>query len=532
MTPGPIMQPSQVVAPAAVQVVPAPQPQPSTQADTLEYEKQVAKQLLDALDDEALWQLAYELQSRGLIGGLPGASPGAQATGQMPYSLQGSAGAAPFVLGMPYGQQVPYVAVPAYGMPEMYGGQVAAPSAPQAGVPSMAPSAEAHWGYGAVPAAAAAPMSAAEASYMVAAHVPPLPAAVFDAPAGHTEAAVAPTLTGAATAGDSNFKSSDQVGSSAPGFGSAAGGNAAPPAPAGGTHASSADAGGSEDIGGGAGEESATSLILRNLPETFDQDKCQAWVDQKYRGLYDFMLWFPAKKTSRLNNCSYAFVNFRSAELARRFRQEYHLHRFEADGEKQQWPLSIAVAKVQGFAENYLRFSHLLTDKMHTLCNPFFAEDAIENLTPEQREAATHGGNAPAVAEADLHSSTTVVIRNLPSSLDGQVAAMRWFDGAGFRGTYNFFFYLPAKRRKADPVSSQVPGFAYAFVNFRSSGTAKACVEQLNGQVLSAGDPTLNVVPSKVQGFVNCCNHFSTLSESGRLEPWIEAGATVARQYQ
>ena len=62
-----------------------------------------------------------------------------------------------------------------------------------------------------------------------------------------------------------------------------------------------------------ADKSASTTLILRNLPPCSDQQAVRKWMDESgYVDSYDFLLWFPAKKTSRLNTPSYAFVNFRS----------------------------------------------------------------------------------------------------------------------------------------------------------------------------------------------------------------------------
>jgi len=242
-----------------------------------------------------------------------------------------------------------------------------------------------------------------------------------------------------------------------------------------------------------------------------------------YASLYDFLLWFPAKATSRLNRSGYAFVNFRHAEDAHRFRHQLHLSRLktpEGETEGQAMPLSIAVAKVQGFADNYTRFQHLLDGSAPTRCKPFFASDAVASLSEEDVQAAvqaasaakaasvTHSGTASAVRHDK--QATTLVIRNLPFSVDTQVDGMQWLGGAGIpQEQYDFFPFLPAKRKARAQGTASSPqtsasqvqgGLGYCFVNFKSAQRANTCLEALGGCSLQPGDPTLSVVSAKIQG--------------------------------
>jgi len=247
-----------------------------------------------------------------------------------------------------------------------------------------------------------------------------------------------------------------------------------------------------------------------------------------------------------LNRSGYAFVNFRHAEDAHRFRHQLHLSRLkipEGEIEGQAMPLSIAFAKVQGFADNYTRFQHLLDGSAPTRCKPFFASDAVASLSEEDVQAAvraasaakaasvTHAGTASAVRHDG--QATTLVVRNLPFSVDTQVDAMKWLGEAGFpQEQYNFFLFLPAKRKARAQGTACSPqtfaaqaqgGLGYCFVNFKKAQHANACLEALGGRSLQPGDPTLSVVSAKVQGISKCLSHFSSLAESGgRCTPWID----------
>jgi len=509
---------------------PARQPQQPQAQEQLEperadfeYQKEVARQLLNTLPPESLWELAAKLHQRGLFNpdlkGLtvPGAWPPAAVPppgnfGMSPAVSSSSAPAPPQtpapVAPRPAGQPVE-ISLAAMGVSE----------APATGSGERR----------ALAAARGAPAQPLGRD-------PPEASAV----SGRGRQAGQPLREPTASGNGAVMKTRevDQHGrSKAP--------QAQSPGRA--THSDSPDDGDADGSAGEANDDSqaavydstATTLILRNLPNGFDQQACQEWVDKAFKGHYDFLLWFPAKKTSRLNNCSYAFVNFCDAQHARRFRDNFHLHRFSQDGydnsAKHQWPLSVAVAKVQGFAKNYIRYHHLLDkSKSNTLCKPFFLQSAIDDLTKDEVAAANKHA-----ASLQHGETTTLVVRNLPLWMDSQDSARGWLDSAGHEGKYDFFLYFPPKKRKADGTAQGAAGqgLSYAFVNFKDPEDAKACIDELDGHrvanavagVAAAADegPALSVVAARVQGLQECWDHFRGIEDNGRLEPWV--GSTTMK---
>lgn len=295
---------------------------------------------------------------------------------------------------------------------------------------------------------------------------------------------------------------------------------------------------------GASDTNAASTLIMRNLPHRFDQQSARDWVDQAgYANLYDFFLWFPAKATSRLNGYGYAFINFKAPCDAQRFKDEMHNFRFAASGQGPEAdisPLSVAIAKVQGFVGNYVRFRHLLEGSSITRCAPFFARGSLDALTPEALEAAERASAASQSLDHDNAAPegphTTLAIRNLPPRLETQAQAMDWLDAAGYQEQYSFFLYLPAKRARGKGVPSAgataSQGLGYAFVNFQDPEVAQACMSALDGSAPQDGDPALSVVAARVQGLEDCKTHFSTLAQSGRCKPWVDGAAVSDLQWQ
>jgi len=484
---------------------------PTLPADTglgthvdISYKKEIARQLLDALDEDSLWRLAHIIQTRGLMGPSPSpagdqaAQPQQRAAADGWYYPPSSSG----------------------GVAKTISQTTEAPVQLQLHIP------------------APQRRSVQQQQLPIGAAPSPIGAAPMDrrAFASTSAAMIANVDTAKATAAKNNLVQ--------------------PPEP--------------------VVDTSSTTMILRNLPPGFDQESTQAWLTATgYGETYDFFLWFPAKATSRrVSCCGYAFVNFRTTEVAHSFRDEMHLLRFppetsppeegSAKGGAAPLPLNVSVAKVQGFNENWERFNHLLESDATTRCSPFFASDAMEAVKKDKEavdlakslrtETAMVSADSTKAAMGNPQGSaspptgqegtfTTVVIRNLPDVVDNQPAARKWLNSMGFAGQYDYFLYFPAKRVRRLPGQPHekaiLQNYAYAFVNFRDSEMAHCCVTTLQGwrprlsdlspeeqaarqANTTEGDPGLNIVASKVQGLQSCADHFSMLEKTGRCMPWME----------
>lgn len=468
-----------------VPTMPVMAPAPNT---TIEHKKEMARQLLDALDPAALATLAQRLQTRGLLQQYAGVT-------QPPPGSWNPAGAGAGVASPP-------LAAPA--MP---------PAAPPGGwYASMAASQDAAMSYASPPQVVTLEQQLQATPYAS----PPVAAA--PAPySGHqyehsvaagpvAEQVVAPKPVGIVQ-----------------------------PAPV--VEEALAVAGEDEKA------EKPTTLIVRNLPSFFNQDSLQAWLDKNagYEGTYDFLLWFPAKNSARLNSSSYAFVNFMDPANAGTFRKDFHQARLHFDGQNADpdAPLSIAAAKVQGFAENYIRYGHISLDSGSTKCKPYFDQDTLNKLPKEVVSGAAQAASAMAVAETTPQGAAqTLVIRNLPSSLETQESARKWFDKQGCEGKYDFFLFMPPKPSKRRVALATVEGLAYAFVNFRTLDNATECMKNLNGHHCDGDTESLplNVVASRVQGFEELQKTYNKGLHRDRLAPWVDEAKSKAqpalRQFQ
>lgn len=255
------------------------------------------------------------------------------------------------------------------------------------------------------------------------------------------------------------------------------------------------------------------TLLIRNLPPEYDKVATIEWLDAaRYKDSYDFLFWFPSKRSSRIKS-SNCFVNFVSVDFAQQFKEEFHNHRLVQNTGFKTPALNISVAKIQGFEENFMRYWHLGDGglKHHSDSTPYFAERRLALMSPEQMDEAKTCARKD---EAHPAEYTTVVIRNLPTSVKDQDDAIRWLSDHGHGQDYDFLLYVPPRKM------TSLESFAYVFVNYLSVDLAKACIEGLDGISTQGRETELSVVPARIQGRETCETHFQKLAETGRLVPW------------
>jgi len=279
-------------------------------------------------------------------------------------------------------------------------------------------------------------------------------------------------------------------------------------------------------------EQPKTTLIVRGFPRLFSQAKVAAWLERLgYANCFDFLLWFPPKASSRRRHMSYAFVNFIKPEYAQR------LLSLASTDDSDVWhglqtSLTIMEAKVQGFAENYIRYYKLMrqegSSECSSECAPHFDERALLSLSLEDRRRAEQ--NAQEEEEVDRTQATreggsTVVIRNLPPKICSSSEMADWLkeELGEQQVNFDFLLYTPPKGSR----SAAVNGCGYGFVNFMRTDLAQRCIEELGGHWPRDSPLELNVVLANVQGYDACMEHFQTLLESGRCPALIYPGGNA-----
>jgi hypothetical protein len=94
-----------------------------------------------------------------------------------------------------------------------------------------------------------------------------------------------------------------------------------------------------------AGESDArTTIMIKNIPNKYDQTMLLKVLDTKYKGMYDFF-YLPIDFRNRCN-LGYAFVNFVNSSDAADLYEEFHLHKWSDFNSKK--VCEVTYARVQG----------------------------------------------------------------------------------------------------------------------------------------------------------------------------------------
>jgi len=94
-----------------------------------------------------------------------------------------------------------------------------------------------------------------------------------------------------------------------------------------------------------AGESDArTTIMIKNIPNKYDQTMLLKVLDAKYKGMYDFF-YLPIDFRNRCN-LGYAFVNFVNSSDAADLYEEFHLHKWSDFNSKK--VCEVTYARVQG----------------------------------------------------------------------------------------------------------------------------------------------------------------------------------------
>jgi len=108
-----------------------------------------------------------------------------------------------------------------------------------------------------------------------------------------------------------------------------------------------------QDAGSGAAATS-TTLMLRNVPQTWSRDMLTSLLDSKgFAGQYDF-IYLPINIKIQLN-VSYAFLNFSTPSAAERFVEVFH---GLGAGSSEDEALQVCLSEVQGLDANVRRYQN------------------------------------------------------------------------------------------------------------------------------------------------------------------------------
>merc|ERR1719316_569719 len=98
--------------------------------------------------------------------------------------------------------------------------------------------------------------------------------------------------------------------------------------------------------------ENRTTLMIRNVPNKYKRNQLLQEIGDSG---FDFV-YLPMSRKKAHMNLGYAFVNFESVELAKKFLEDFQDHQWSRCGKK---PASVCYAEIQGFEANVEYFQEM-----------------------------------------------------------------------------------------------------------------------------------------------------------------------------
>jgi RNA recognition motif-containing protein len=95
-------------------------------------------------------------------------------------------------------------------------------------------------------------------------------------------------------------------------------------------------------------QDDRTTLMIRNIPNKYKRN----WLVQEIGEGCDFV-YLPMSRKKTHMNLGYAFVNFKSVELAQQFLQDFQGYQWQRIGKKN---ATVCYAEIQGFEANVAYF--------------------------------------------------------------------------------------------------------------------------------------------------------------------------------
>jgi RNA recognition motif-containing protein len=137
------------------------------------------------------------------------------------------------------------------------------------------------------------------------------------------------------------------------------------------------------------GEDIRTTLMIKNIPNKYDQDMLLTTVDKKYRGLYDFF-YLPIDFKNKCN-VGYAFVNFIQPVTIAQFYEDFNNKKWEKFNSEK--VCKIAYARIQGknqLIEHFKNSSLMFEDPK---CRPIIFAASLDGHTAGPQEPFPIGPN-------------------------------------------------------------------------------------------------------------------------------------------
>mmetsp|Transcript_4496 Transcript_4496/g.11157 ORF Transcript_4496/g.11157 Transcript_4496/m.11157 type:complete len:364 (-) Transcript_4496:401-1492(-) len=186
-----------------------------------------------------------------------------------------------------------------------------------------------------------------------------------------------------------------------------------------------------------AGTQSATTLMLRNIPNKYTQNLLMKEIDASgFTGTYDFF-YLPMDVHNR-SNVGYAFINFADPADAKRFYQVFDEHRFQQIQSRK--VSSVSYGHVQGLLANLKHFEN---------------RAVTHSQNDQYRPVVLRGGNRVDFEVAVAEASARLAGKGKRSAGGGAVTKSK--GGSSVPAAADFGGRHGAGQRKFTPASPAFP---------------------------------------------------------------------------
>ncbi|KAL6567325.1 hypothetical protein OROGR_000993 [Orobanche gracilis] len=136
----------------------------------------------------------------------------------------------------------------------------------------------------------------------------------------------------------------------------------------------------------GSGEDTRTTLMIKNIPNKYTSKMLMAAIDERHRGTYDF-LYLPIDFKNKCN-MGYAFINMLSPSIIIPFYEDFNGKRWEKFNSEK--VASLAFARIQGKAALVAHFQNSSLMNEDRRCRPILFDSELTEFNNKMIQENLH----------------------------------------------------------------------------------------------------------------------------------------------